>query len=149
VFCISCGNQNPDVAKFCAVCGTPVDGSQSSNRQPGAALGTSQPSEPAVERCKTVVKLTKRGSVMASKSKIVAEGWGPGGPYIVDGAAPDIYYTPDRSAPGQARYADQWSKAVQALFGRLSAAGWVQEREAASGKWWEQVFVRPVSNPNL
>jgi hypothetical protein len=83
---------------------------------------------------------------MASKSQIVAEGWGPRGPYIVDGSAPAIYYTPDRADFGKARYADEWSKAVQALFDRLSAAGWVHERETANGKWWEQVFVRPTSS---
>jgi Protein of unknown function (DUF2510) len=88
--------------------------------------------------------MVKHGRVMAQKSQIVAEGWGPRGPYIVDGAAPEIYYTPDSYR--QARYGDEWSRAVHALFGRLSAAGWVHEREAATGKWWEQVFVRPVSN---
>lgn len=144
VFCTNCGNQNPDVAKFCAICGTPVNGSQSSNRQPAAALETSQPSEPAVERCSTVVKLVKQGRVMAQKSRIIAEGWGPRGPYVVDGVAPAIYYTPDSYR--QARYGDEWSRAVHALFGRLSEAGWVHEREAASGKWWEQHFVRPVSD---
>jgi hypothetical protein len=88
--------------------------------------------------------MVKHGRVMAQKSRIVAEGWGPRGPYIVDGAAPEIYYTPDSYR--QARYGDEWSRAVHALFERLSAAGWVHEREAASGNWWEQNFVRPVSD---
>jgi hypothetical protein len=143
VFCINCGNELPDVAKFCGGCGAPVNGAQPSTRPSGGALDNAPPSEPTLERCKTVVKLVKHGHVMAQKSRIVAEGWGPGGPYIVDGSAPEIYYTPDSYR--QARYGDQWSKAVHALFDRLTAAGWVHEREAASGKWWEQVFVRPVT----
>lgn len=143
MFCINCGGQVPDVAKFCADCGTPVNGAALDTSAPSSERNA-RPPEPAVERCKTVVKMVKHGRIMAQKSRIVAEGWGPQGPYIVDGAAPEIYYTPDSYR--QARYGDEWSRAVHALFERLSAAGWVHEREAASGKWWEQNFVRPVSD---
>jgi hypothetical protein len=120
-----------------------VDESQGVNHQTSAPSDIGQASATQVEQCKTVVKLVKHGHVMAQKSQIVAEGWGPRGPYVVDGKAPPIYYSPGTCR--QARYEDEWSREVHALFERLASAGWVHDREAASGKWWEQVFTRPVT----
>jgi hypothetical protein len=139
VFCIDCGSRMEDSAKFCRECGRAIDGSHSRTSPGGFAPPGVTPSEVGVERCQTKIVEVKKSAVMTSKNQIRAEGWGPNGPYVVDSLAPAIYYTPG-SAEG--RYKREWTDAVYALFERLSASGWVREREAASGRWWEQVFVR-------
>jgi hypothetical protein len=129
MYCMNCGTQLPDTAKFCAKCGQPTATNAS-------AVPVPEPNVECWETCEIVFAVIRKPLFGEAELHFIAQAAGPHGGYKA-GESLVFKGSPDGPQPDNLRHAAALSDLVKSMV----RDGWELEGESGQA-WYSQKFRR-------